>query len=76
MPVQELARSHCGKIRVSQGKHMGEKVRKVKVVKGGHGTENPGSSVCVLKSVRVMPGISGKVTVSQELKWLKNQGRE
>lgn len=42
MPVQELAKSHCGKIRVSQGKHMGEKVRKVKVVKGGHGTENPG----------------------------------
>ena len=35
-----------------------------------------GPSVWMLKSVRVMPGILGKVTVSQELKWLKNRGRE
>ena len=40
--VQESAKSYCGKIRVSQGRHVGEEVREVKVIRGGHGTENQG----------------------------------
>ena len=35
-----------------------------------------GPDVWMLNSVRVMPVVLGKVTTSQELKWLRNQGRD
>lgn len=71
-------RSHCGKIRVSQGKHVEDKVKTVKVITvREEATELRtevlgGSSVWILKSMS-HARISANMTVTQELKRLRNE---
>lgn len=61
--------SHCGKIRVSQGKRAGEKVRKVQVITGGEEAMEPrtqvlgGSSVWIPKPMSYA-GIAAHTTMT------------